>query len=73
MRFYELAGDGAAARLTDLARAFDAAGAATELLRSRDDPGLWLLVVRGAGGEPAPPAGARVWRFESGGGGRDGA
>lgn len=71
MRFYELAGDGAAARLTDLARAFEAAGAAAELLRSRDEPGLWLLVVRGAGGEPAPPAGARVWRFEADPEGRD--
>ena len=68
VRFFELAGDGAELRLAELGRRFGAAGAVTELLRSRDQPGLWLLVVRGAGEhEPPLPEGVRVWRFEPAG------
>lgn len=65
VRFVELAGDDARERLTPLADAWRVAGAAVELLRSRDRDDLWLLVVRGGGEAPAAvPADARTWRFE---------
>lgn len=73
VRFVELAGADAPARLAPLAAALRAGGARVELLASLDRDDLWLLVARGgaavAGGDtddaPVPPAGARTWRFRS--------
>lgn len=66
VRFYELTGPEARSRLARLARDLAAAGARTELLESAEQPGLWLLVVRGVAlPEPEPPEGARVWRFRT--------
>ncbi|MEX2500955.1 MAG: hypothetical protein WD336_01155 [Trueperaceae bacterium] len=64
--FVERSGPHAADRLTDLRGRCRAAGLPADLLRSRDDRSLWLLVV---GGEPDLTAhdldGARTWRFET--------
>lgn len=62
--FYELAGEGAKTKLEALAGDLQKAGMTTELLESTGQPGLFLLVCRGAeNAHPDAPAGAKVWQF----------
>lgn len=64
--FYELAGDGARERLEALSPALTALGWEVELLESTAQPGLFLLLCRGADATPLPgdaPVGAKVWQF----------
>lgn len=65
-RFYELAGDGAQARLGDLAARLRRAGARARVLASRDRDGLYLLVAEA---DRLPdldaPEDCRIWTFTS--------
>ena len=62
--FYELAGEDAKAQLGALAEALLGAGIKAELLESKTQPGLFLLVCYTGGAPPVTvPEGARVWQF----------
>lgn len=64
--FVERSGADAESVLRRLARRLHDASLSSTLLRSRDEPGLFLLVVDGdAALDTSDEAGARVWRFES--------
>ena len=64
VRFFERTGDDARATLDSLGRRLRVEGAEVELLTSADQPGLWLLVVRG-GPEVEAADGTRRWRFRT--------
>jgi hypothetical protein len=64
VRFFERAGADARATLEALARRLHEGGAEVELLASTEQPGLWLLTVRG-GPEVAVDAATRTWRFRT--------
>ena len=67
--FYELTGEGAKAELKTLAQRLEQAGMTTELLESRIQPGLFLLVcrtVKHSAERVTPkdlPKGTKVWQF----------
>ena len=64
--FVERSGPDAAAELSAIARRCRAGGASVGLLRSRDEPQLYLLTITGdVELEPSERDGARVWRFET--------
>ncbi len=64
VRFFELAGDGAETQLRRLTETVRAEGARVRLLRSQEEPGLFLLVAEGGTQGPAQlPANCRTWRF----------